>query len=193
MKCKYCKQTIKPQQKICHKCGKLIRLPLHLTGWVWIFPILSAFIVLGLLTSHKTLINSSFYNPTHYASTNNSPSFLSQTSPRETSLPIGSFLVGKDIQPGRYMITTPKGSGDLFIYKKDIPYINEILTYGHDQDSTVGVTKIEASLSTGDRIQISGLETTLFSPVPIFEKTTLVAGYHLVGRDVPAGDYTVIA
>jgi hypothetical protein len=91
------------------------------------------------------------------------------------------------------MITTPKGSGDLFIYKKDIPYINEILTYGHDQDSTVGVTKIEASLSTGDRIQISGLETTLFSPVPIFEKTTLVAGYHLVGRDVPAGDYTVIA
>ncbi|MDF2595471.1 MAG: hypothetical protein K0R69_1812 [Clostridia bacterium] len=193
MKCKYCKQTIKSHQKICHKCGKLVRFPLYRTGWVWVFPLLFAFAVLGLLTSHASRIKSFFYNPIHYTSTNNPPSFLSQTSLLEVLLPSGSFLVGKDIKPGRYMITTPKGMGDLFIYKKDIPYINEILTYAHNEDSTIGVTKIETNLSAGDRIQISGLEAALFAPVPVFKKTTLVSGHHLVGRDIPAGDYTVIA
>ncbi len=183
MKCKLCNHTINPTHKVCNKCGKRIHSPLHKSGWIWVIPIIFMFIVLGVFTSKADYKE----YPAQV-----SELFDHAETAAEATLTSGSFIVGKDIIPGRYIITTNKGMGNLFIYKENIPYINEVLTYPHNSDSTVGVTKIETNLDLGDHIQISGLDSVVFSPVAIFQKTTLVSGYHLVGRDVPEGNYTIM-
>lgn len=110
-----------------------------------------------------------------------------------TELFTGEFTVGTDIKPGRYVITCDSGSGNLFVYNGQMPYINEILSNSLEDSMGLGVTKIEVDLSEGQTIQISGLNNVIFSPATIEQKTSLSSGYHIVGRDVPAGDYIATA
>lgn len=110
-----------------------------------------------------------------------------------TELFAGEFIVGKDIKPGRYVITCKSGSGNLIVYDGGKLYINEILTSPFEKSLRLGVTKIEVDLKEGQVIKISGLNNVSFEPAVIEQKTTLPSGYHLVGRDVPAGNYIATA
>ncbi|WP_069999694.1 hypothetical protein [Cellulosilyticum sp. I15G10I2] len=195
MKCKFCNHTVNPTHKVCNKCGKLVHTPIHMSGWLWVIPILLTFVVLGVFTSKSDYTNAkedSSLMPAGRSPIQIGEVFSSPKTPLTLTLTSGSFITGKDILPGRYIITTTKGIGNLFIYKEELPYINEVLTYPHNSDSTVGVTKIETNIDQGDLILISGLDSVTFSPAPIFQKTILLPGYHLVGRDVPVGDYTLV-
>lgn len=98
----------------------------------------------------------------------------------------GTFVVGEDITPGRYVITCDSGNGNLFIYDNGMPLINEILAASAGD---FGVSKVETDILSGQEIEISGLDKVNFTPSEVSLKTTLPAGIHLVGRDVPAGSY----
>lgn len=105
----------------------------------------------------------------------------------------GDFEVGTDVEPGRYVITCGSGSGNLFVYNNGMPIINEVLAASASDSFGLGVTKVEVDLAKGQTIQISGLNSVKFEPATIELKTKLPSGFHLVGRDVPAGSYIATA
>ena len=193
MKCKFCNHTVNPNHKVCNKCGKRIPTYLHKNGWIWVLPLLLTFILLGVFTSKADYKpNDPTLSATHPATLSKSNVLDPTQIPQEVSLTSGTFKVGKELVPGRYILTASKGMGSIFIYKENVPYIHEILTHPHNSDSTIGVTKIEATLEENDLIQISDLDQVIFSPVRPFLKTVLVSGYHVVGQDIPPGEYGVI-
>lgn len=76
----------------------------------------------------------------------------------ETSLYPGSFIVGQDIGQGRYIAKAGSGqSGNLFI--KGSKSVNEIL------GTSFGTPAVTVDVKDGDEIEISGLETVIFTPV----------------------------
>lgn len=75
------------------------------------------------------------------------------------SLTTGNWVVGLDIAPGRYDITSAGGSGNLFIYNTSgWIEVNEILG-----DDDFGVEKVTAELKEGYIISISGINKVNFA------------------------------
>lgn len=80
--------------------------------------------------------------------------------PKTTTLGTGSFYVGKDIDPGRYTVSTQSQFGNFFVYDENgIPTVNEIL--GTDSQA---VNNITVDLKDGQKIEISGIQSVTFSP-----------------------------
>ncbi|HWT26420.1 MAG TPA: hypothetical protein VN131_00640 [Mobilitalea sp.] len=70
------------------------------------------------------------------------------------TLTTGTWVVGLDIAQGSYIITSPNGSGNLFIYdNKGVSIVNEILGKGD-----VTVDKVNADLVDGFKIEVSGMK-----------------------------------
>ncbi|WP_273130269.1 Ig-like domain-containing protein [Bacillus weihaiensis] len=91
----------------------------------------------------------------------NSVQFTKVTNVKSSTLHAGYWTVGKDISAGKYRITTPRGYGNLFIYRGSYQLlVNEILSNYSDGYS---VTSVTATLKTGDRIHISGLNKVVFT------------------------------
>lgn len=81
------------------------------------------------------------------------------TKPTTVNLYSGTFTVGEDIAPGRYVATTTPGkSGNFIVSGPDS--VNEIL----GQTSGMGVANVTTNLSDGDVITISGLEQVTMTP-----------------------------
>jgi hypothetical protein len=104
-----------------------------------------------------------------------------------TDLYAGMFVVGEDIPAGRYTITGV-GSGNLFIYEKKIPFVNEILTNDLG-DFGLGVPSVTVDIKDGNEIEISGINKVVFTPAVTEMSTTLSTGRWVVGLDIPAGTY----
>ncbi|MCL2455899.1 MAG: hypothetical protein FWD18_11460 [Micrococcales bacterium] len=106
-----------------------------------------------------------------------------------TTLGTGSFLVGSDVQPGRYVITPGGGeSGNLQVSSASDPLkVNEILgtAYG------LGVPSVTVDLVADDEIKISGLSSVTFTPAETSLSNQLSAGQWIVGLDIAAGRYVV--
>ena len=79
---------------------------------------------------------------------------------KSNTLHAGYWTVGKDIYAGRYKITTPSGSGNLFIDRGDDLLVNEILSAKKED---YAVTSVTQTLKNGDIIQISSLEKVVFT------------------------------
>lgn len=79
----------------------------------------------------------------------------------ETTLGAGEWYVGEDIQPGRYIITTPK-DGRVAIYDPGKSYYDtsEIL----DPEGKYGVKSLTYELKDGQKIKIEDVEDVLFTP-----------------------------
>ncbi|GKU83830.1 Ig-like domain-containing protein [Niallia sp. NCCP-28] len=90
----------------------------------------------------------------------NSVQFTRVSHVKSNTLHAGYWTVGKDISPGRYKITTPKGSGNLIIYRQDNLLVNEILSSTSDNYTVRSVT---ATLKSGDKIEISSLNKVVFT------------------------------
>lgn len=90
----------------------------------------------------------------------NSVQFTRVKHVKSNTLHSGYWTVGKDINPGKYKITTPKGSGNLFIYRGRDLLVNEILSSKTDKYSVKSVT---TTLKSGDRITIAGLNKVNFT------------------------------
>ena len=79
----------------------------------------------------------------------------------ETTLGAGEWYVGEDIQPGRYVITSPKiGNITLYEADKDYPSKTEII----DPTGKNGVKSLTWDFSAGQKIEISNMEDVLFTP-----------------------------
>jgi len=77
------------------------------------------------------------------------------------TLHAGNWTVGKDINAGRYKITTTSGEGNLIITRgSGSLLVNEILAVKSDGFSVSSVT---TTLKSGDHIWISGLNKVIFS------------------------------
>lgn len=75
------------------------------------------------------------------------------------SLGAGKFIVGEDIQPGRYVVSTQQGGGNFFVFNESgYPEVNEML--GTDADWYVNNITVE--LEKGQTIEISGLNAVNF-------------------------------
>lgn len=82
-----------------------------------------------------------------------------ETEMYEDTLTTGNWVVGLDIAPGRYDITSEGGSGNLFIYNTTgWIEVNEILGGGD-----FGVEKVTAELKEGYTITISGINQVNFA------------------------------
>ncbi len=190
MKCKHCKHPIISAHNVCTRCGTPIHHSTHKGTWLWVIPIVFTFVMLGVFSPKTDSKASSLPD-----SPKVTPILYAQEKPMDTQeiiLSSGSYVVGSDIQPGRYIMTTHSGTGSIYIYKGQYPYISELLTHPDNIDSTVAVTRIETCLNAGDRIQITDLSSVTCLLAPRFPKTTLSCGEHIVGIDVPPGDYTAI-
>lgn len=103
------------------------------------------------------------------------------------TLGAGTYKVGEDIKPGRYVITASSGSGNV----TDSNDLNIIL--GESSDDEEGqVDSYTTYLPKGDKVKIEGIESTTFTPVKKRkELTSLSAGTWIVGKDIRPGTYTI--
>ncbi|SES91770.1 hypothetical protein SAMN05216389_103176 [Oceanobacillus limi] len=84
----------------------------------------------------------------------NSVTFTPADTTLSESLSTGTWEVGLDIEPGRYDVTAPNGSGNFFVYNaRGLAEVNEIL----DASGEFGVERITVNLENGQIIEISGL------------------------------------
>ena len=106
-----------------------------------------------------------------------------------TVLGSGTFTVGQDLPPGRYVITPKTGeSGNLSATTTDDPVaINAILG---DADG-LGVPTYTATMTKGEVVKISGMSRVRFTPAVTKLHTSLSAGDWEVDLDVAAGRYVV--
>ncbi|WP_125591199.1 hypothetical protein [Companilactobacillus jidongensis] len=107
----------------------------------------------------------------------------------------GSYKVGSDLKPGRYVITSTDGaSGNISSTPKRSLHgdsINEILGSEIDYGQVPSVT---ATLSKGDKVKVEGLTSATFTPAQKRNKnntTTLSTGFWVVGKDIKKGKYLV--
>jgi hypothetical protein len=78
----------------------------------------------------------------------------------EITLGTGTFYVGKDINAGRYVVSTTNNGGNFFVTDPSgISSVNEIL--GTDPSY---VNNITIDLVNGQNIKISGLQSVKFTP-----------------------------
>lgn len=82
-----------------------------------------------------------------------------ETKLSEGTLTTGNWIVGLDIQAGRYDAESTSGNGNLFVYNKQgLPVVNEILGGGD-----IGVDKVTIDLKDGNMISISGMNEVKFT------------------------------
>ncbi|MGG0656980.1 Ig-like domain-containing protein [Rummeliibacillus pycnus] len=105
------------------------------------------------------------------------------------TLTTGSWVVGKDLNPGFYDVTTSDSNGGNLIVtrgKYDL-VVNEILT---SENGEFGVSKATAEFKKGDKIQIMNLKNATFTPAKRGYRSTLHAGRWVAGKDIRPGRYT---
>lgn len=91
----------------------------------------------------------------------NSVQFTKVANVKSNTLHAGHWTVGKDINAGRYRVTTPSGSGNFVTWRGSSLVINEILSA---KKEPYYVTNITQTFKTGDRIEISGMNKVVFTP-----------------------------
>ena len=101
----------------------------------------------------------------------------------------GSFVVGTDVTPGLYDVTSGPDQSGTFIVTGTDSYDENL-----DSSGTPGVIKMRIQISNGDQIQISGLSQVIFTPVSTpfvtsHSSITLYAGTWTVGQDLGPGGY----
>ena len=110
----------------------------------------------------------------------------------------GTYLVGRDIDPGRYDILWQSGSGNLFVGTSEggSDKVNQI--FGSSSDIQVKEYK-NVTLATGNYIEVkSTLVLTFQAKAPSTQVlttpdiTVLGAGIYRVGEDIAPGRYNVL-
>lgn len=107
------------------------------------------------------------------------------SSAKTKTLSTGTFEVGKDINPGRYVCKSLGGSGNFVVNKDGVPEVNEIL----DPSGQDGVKTVTCDLTKGESIKISSIKKVKFTPAETKMSNKLSAGTWEVGVDIKPGRY----
>ena len=98
----------------------------------------------------------------------------------------GTFTVGQDILPGRYVITADS-SGNFVIRTADGRlWVNEIL---NDGTGALGVPSVTVDIGLDYEIEIRGINNVTFAPAINELSTLLTTGRWVVGVHIPAGTF----
>ncbi|HBV22681.1 MAG TPA: hypothetical protein DEB42_02650 [Jeotgalicoccus sp.] len=103
----------------------------------------------------------------------------------------GMHEVGKDIEPGRYVITADSGYGNIYVKnEEERGGFNE--TLAGESDSPEGqTTEIVGFLDEGYSVEIANFENVYFTPYETVSVETIFPGQWVAGEDFPAGVYDV--
>lgn len=160
--------------------------PWYKRWWVWVLAIIVLLFIIGSASGGSD--NSSSSKSSSSSKTSSAQTFKKNTAEKVT-LGSGSFTVGKDLKPGRYVVTATSGSGN---FTNKSGSINVIL--GANEDDDLGqVTSYTVDLHKGEKIKLDGIDQVLFTPTPSKRsyKTELTAGAWKVGTDIKPGRYTI--
>lgn len=163
--------------------------PWYKKWWVWAIVVILVLIGFGSLENDSDSSSSSSSSSSNNHSEKSSSVQKKSTEPmgKLVTLGAGKFTVGKDIKPGRYVITTNSGDGNL----SDDNDMNVILS-SQSGSSSDGVDSYTTTLPKGDKVEISGIDSTTFTPVKKRTyKTLLGAGQWEVGKDIKPGHYVI--
>lgn len=102
----------------------------------------------------------------------------------------GEWIVGEDLNAGRYKITVAEGqSGNFFVYSDEAQEYADINIILDNSNMRMGVPEAHYDFTDGQVIGIKGMDNVLFEPVESEIKTELKTGNWLVGADVEPGKY----
>ena len=103
----------------------------------------------------------------------------------------GMHEVGKDIEPGRYVITADSGYGNIYVKNaEERGGFNE--TLAGESDSPEGqTTEIVGFFDEGYSVEIANFENVYFTPYETVSVETIFPGQWVAGEDFPAGVYDV--
>ena len=103
----------------------------------------------------------------------------------------GMHEVGKDIEPGRYVITADSGYGNIYVKnEEERGGFNE--TLAGESDSPEGqTTEIVGFFDEGYSVEIANFENVYFTPYETVSVETIFPGQWVAGEDFPAGVYDV--
>lgn len=166
---------------------------LYKRWWAWLLIIALLIFSLGSndepdSTSNETETSTSSHGHTTSSSkkSNDAKPVVEKNTAKAVTLGAGKYKIGRDIKPGRYVIRALKGSGNI---SNSDASINIILGETADDDQ---ITSFTTNLQKGDKLDISGIESTSFKPVTKYSfQKSLSAGNWLVGRDIKPGRYVI--
>lgn len=166
---------------------------LYKRWWAWL--LIVALLIFSLSsndepdsTSNETETSTSSHgHPTSSSKkSNDTKPVVEKNTAKAVTLGAGKYKIGRDIKPGRYVIRALKGSGNI---SNSDASINIILGTTADDDQ---ITSFTTNLQKGDKLDISGIESTSFKPVTKYSfQKSLSAGNWLVGRDIKPGRYVI--
>lgn len=103
----------------------------------------------------------------------------------------GVHDVGKDIEPGRYVVTADSGYGSVYVTDaEDRGILGETID-GGTEGNEGRVTQFAVFLDEGYSIEIDYIESMNFTPYETASAETIFPGQWVVGEDFPAGVYDV--
>lgn len=108
-----------------------------------------------------------------------------------TDLATGTWIVGKDIKPGTYVITSTGGSGNV---QTDDGEVNAILTDNATEAGDMYTSSVRSVITEGQELKISGLSGAHFEAAKSLNNISsgsLNAGTYVVGQDIKPGTYTI--
>lgn len=118
----------------------------------------------------------------------------------QVTLGAGTHTVGEDIKPGRYVIKSLGGSGNLM--DNTGGDVNVILSATADNDDSY-VSSFTTNLKKGHEIEIDDMQQVQFTPITKKQRKAtkkavkkgqeLNAGNYKVGKDIKAGKYEISA
>lgn len=195
--------------------------PWYKVWWIWVIIVFAFFVIVGALRGSRDDDDSSSHHSDKTAKTAKSSSKKTASSKTSKSvakpvtkkpvakktvakpaaetntaqavtLQTGTFKVGRDIKPGRYVIKALSGSGNLS--SNGDSDINIILGTTEDDDDQQ-VTSFTTNLKSGENVKIDDIQSVSFTPTPAKRVflTTLTPGNWVVGKDIKPGRYVIKA
>ena len=173
--------------------------PFYKTVWFWILVVI-LIILLGVgigmasfttLAQEEELIRESKLRPIVRSSTvvvqniNEVNNNVDNSKAKAVTLNSGEFVVGKEIQPGMYIVDT-KTSGNISVYDPSGEKIQEADI--SDKGLSIPIKSILV-LNNGDKLKITGMKDVNFTPYVRDFKTVLNIGTYEVGRNIKQGNY----
>lgn len=109
----------------------------------------------------------------------------------EVILDEGIHEAGSDITPGRYIITSDTGYGNVFIKdEEDYSVVGETLA-GATESREDRPSQLVSFIDDGYSIEITGLDSAIFTPYETVAVSEISSGLWVVGEDFPAGVYDI--
>lgn len=103
----------------------------------------------------------------------------------------GVHDVGKDIEPGRYLVTVDSGYGNIYVKdEEDRGVIGETIDEGIEGNED-RVTQFAVFLDDGYSLEIDYVENMNFTPYETEAVDNIFPGQWVAGEDFPAGVYDI--